>query len=179
MIWTFITALSLSFVLFSTDPSYGSPVAGSNEIEIAGGLFHAQGSDTGALNLDLAYGYYLTPGWELGLRQALNYNFLDHERDVWTATTTPFINYNFRLTDRILPFLGGFIGLVWNDRDVTGAVGPNAGVKIFLSDQVYFTTRYRYEIFFNKIKAIGDNKSEGNHVVNFGLGFVWGGATKP
>jgi hypothetical protein len=176
---SFITILALVILLLWLPPLHAQPQTGDHEIEAAGGLFHQQGADTGALNLDLSYGYYLTPGWELGLRQSLNYNFIDDGSDVWTATTTPFLNYNFRLTPRILPFLGGFIGVVWNDRDVTGTVGPNAGVKIFLADQVYFTARYRYEIFFNKIEAIGDNESDGNHVVNFGLGFVWGGARKP
>lgn len=156
--------------------SQAAPLAGANEVEVAGGFFHSQGADTGALNADLAYGYYLTPGWELGLRQSLNYNFVDDARDVWTATTAPFLNYNFRLGERILPFLGGFIGLVWNDRDATGTIGPNAGVKIFLTDQTYFTTRYRYEWFFDELEEIRRNRSRGNHVVNFGLGFVWGGA---
>ncbi|HWP59421.1 MAG TPA: hypothetical protein VNL14_16125 [Candidatus Acidoferrales bacterium] len=150
-------------------------MARDHEVEISGGLFHAQRSDTGALNLDLVYGYYLTPGWEIGFRQALNYNFIEDERDVWNATTSPFLNYNFRVTERILPFLGGFIGLVWNDRDATGTIGPNTGVKIFLTDQTYFVARYRYEWFFDSLKEIGDEKSRGNHVVNFGIGFVWGG----
>jgi len=82
-----------------------------------GGFNHTQGSDTGSLNGDLSYGYYLTPGWEIGLRQALNYNFIDDKRDFWLATTTPFLLYNFRLTNIIVPYLGAFIGLAWNDRE--------------------------------------------------------------
>ena len=51
---------------------------------------HAQGSDSGSLNLDLGYGYYLTPGWQIGIRQGLNYNFIDDSRDsVLTAPHSP------------------------------------------------------------------------------------------
>lgn len=172
-------AFSLMLLSFWTDASLGSPLAGDHEIEVAGGLFHAQDSDTGALNADIAYGYYLTPGWQLALRQALNYNFIDDKRDVWTATTAPVLNYHFHFSDRVLPFVGGFIGAVWNDRDATGTLGPNAGLKVFLTDQTYLGLRYRYEWFFDRIKTIDDNASHGNHVFNIGLGFVWGGARKP
>ena len=152
------------------------PVAHDNELELSGGFFHARGSDTGALNLDVSYGYYLTHGWEVGLRQALNINFIDDARDVWTATTAPFLKYNFPLSETVVPFVGGFLGLVWNDRDATGTLGPNVGAKFFFNDQTYVTTAYRYEWFFDSIKTAANNRSQANHVLNFGIGFVWGGA---
>jgi hypothetical protein len=148
-----------------------APVSGDSEIEVSGGFSHAQGSGTGNFNADIHYGYYLTPGWELGLRQALNYQFIDRHRDSWIATTTPFIFYNFQFNEKFIPYLGADIGVVWNDRDVTGTLGPNAGLKIFLSDQSFLNLGYRYEWFFDRIHA-----STGNHVANIGLGFVWGGA---
>ena len=162
--------------LFIVRPVYAAPVAGDNEIEASGGLFHAQGSDSGALTADLSYGKYLTPGWELGLRQGLNYNFIDDHRDQWTATTTPFVNYHFVLSDTFVPFLGAFIGPVWNDRDISGTIGPAAGLKIFLNEQTYLGLRYRYEWFFNSFKTVADERTDGNHVTTLGIGFVWGGA---
>ena len=171
-------ALTFFFVLLWANPSHSGPVAGDNEIEAAAGLFHAQGSDTGALTADLGYGYYLTPGWQIGLRQAVNYSFIDDARDAWFATTTPFINYHFRLTENILPFLGGFIGAVWNDRDATGTLGPNVGIKFFLADQTFLGIRYRYEWFFDSLRGVGRNADNGNHVFNIGIGFVWGGTRK-
>jgi hypothetical protein len=80
-------------------------------------------------NVDLSYGVYLSPEWQLGFRQALNYNFIDDGSDVWMATTAPFVNYQLRITDIIVPYLGAFIGAAWNDRDVTGALGPQAGIN--------------------------------------------------
>jgi hypothetical protein len=150
-----------------------APAAGSNELLVSGGFFHSEGSDTGSLNADLSYGYYFTPGWQVGMRQAVNYNFVDDARDFWVATTTPFLNYNFRMTDIIVPYLGGFMGLVWNDRDATGVIGPQTGVKFFVHDTAFLNLGYRYEFFFNRIEAIEDNASRGNHVFNIGVGLTW------
>jgi hypothetical protein len=174
--WLSTTAVLVA-LLWGNTAVLSAPVAGANEFQVSGGFFHSQGSDTGNLNTDLSYGYYLTPGWQLGFRQALNYNFIDDHRDFWVATTTPFLNYNFRLTDIIVPYLGGFIGLVWNDRDVTGTIGPQGGVKFFVHDQAFLNLGYRYEFFFDRIKAIEDNASRGNHVFNIGVGLTWGGAS--
>jgi hypothetical protein len=169
------TAL-LSGFLFCNGIASAAPTAGSNEVQAAGGFFHTQGADTGNLNLDLNWGYYLTPGFEFGIRQGLNYNFVDDARDAWVATTAPFLVYNFRVTDIIVPYLGGFIGLVYNDRDITGTLGPQGGVKFFVHDRAFLNLGYRYEWFFNRIDSIGDNSSRGNHVFNIGVGFTWGGA---
>lgn len=152
-----------------------APLAGDNEVEISGGFFHAQGSRVGSLNLDVHYGYYLTPAWEVGLRQGLNYNFVERARDQWVASTTPFLHYNLRLSDVLVPFIGGHIGVVWNDLDHTGTIGPNGGIKLFFSPQTYFKAGYRYEWFFDRLRRIGDRADRGNHVVNLGLGYVWGG----
>jgi hypothetical protein len=180
-LWRY-TILPVLFVLVSLvliiKQAQSAPVAGDNEVEVTAGFFHSQGSDSGSFNADLQYGYYLTPGWEIGLRQALNYNFIDGGRDSWVATTTPFLVYNFRFNDRVIPFLGLAGGVAWNDRDVTGTLGPNAGVKLFLTDQTYLALRYRYEWYFNSLKRADNNADDGNHVATIGIGFVWGGARK-
>jgi hypothetical protein len=173
-----VVPLVIVFVLFlvSAPTAYAGPVANDHEVELSGGLVHSEGTDTGNLNLDLSYGYYLSPGWQFGIRQALNYNFIEDQRDEWTATTSPFLAYHFRLSDTVLPHLGGFIGAVWNDRDITGTIGPQVGVKFFFSPQTYVGLRYRYEWFWNKFERINNNSDDGNHVFNIGLGFVWGGS---
>ena len=153
-----------------------APRQGASEVQVSGGLFHAQDSDVGNLNLDLSYGYYLTPGWQLGFRQALNYVFVDDGSDSWIATTTPFLNYHFRVTDIIVPYLGAFIGAAWNDRDVTGTLGPQVGVKFFVHEQAFLNLGYRYEWFWDKFERINNNADNGNHVFNIGIGFMWGGS---
>lgn len=171
---SFLAVISFLYVI-SSAPLFAGPLPNDSEIEASAGFVHAQGSDTGSLNAEIAYGYYLSPGWQLGLRQALSYNFIDDRRDEWIATTTPFLAYHFRLTDAVLPHVGAFIGGAWNDRDFTGTLGPQAGVKFFFSPQTYIGLRYRYEWFFKRFERVDDNADNGNHVFNIGLGFVWGG----
>jgi hypothetical protein len=171
--WTLSVAVLLA--IFWIPASYAAPVDGDNEVLLSGGFFHQQDADTGNFNVDLSYGYYLTPGWEIGLRQALNYNFVDDGRDSWIATTAPFIHYNFRLTEVLVPYLGVHGGIAWNDDDVTGLIGPAAGLKLFVADQAFINLGYRYEWFFKSFKGAVNNKSDGNHVGNIGVGFVWGG----
>jgi hypothetical protein len=175
--WLFSAAF-LCLLLMGSGAS-AAPRAGMSEVQAAGGFFHTQGSNSGSLNADLSYGYYFTPGWELGFRQGLNYNFVDDHRDFWIASTVPFLNYNFRVTDIIVPYLGGFLGLVWNDRDATGTIGPQTGVKFFVHDNTFLNLGYRYEFFFDRIDAIDNNASHGNHVFNIGIGLTWGGARNP
>jgi hypothetical protein len=151
------------------------PWDGANEVQVSGGLFHAQGSDAGNLNIDLSYGYSLTPGWQVGFRQALNSVFVEDGSDQWSATTTPFINYHIRVTDIIVPYLGAFIGAVWNDRDITGTLGPQVGIKFFVHQQTFLNLGYRYEWFWDKFDRIDNESDNGNHVFNIGVGFMWGG----
>jgi hypothetical protein len=174
----FAAFLVLPLTMVGTKISYGVPVAGDSEINVAAGFFHTQGSDSGSFNVDLSYGYYLTPGWELGFRQALNYNFIDGAKDQWRATTTPFLFYNFPFGN-IVPFGGLAGGIVWNDQKVTGTLGPTAGVKFFLSEQTFLGVSYRYEWFFHSFRGLENNADHGQHVANIGIGYVWGGARKP
>ncbi|MGH7871624.1 MAG: acyloxyacyl hydrolase [Candidatus Binatia bacterium] len=171
----FPACFALLALLLLTTPAQSAPVGGDNEAEVAAGFFHAQGSDTGSFNVDLQFGRYLTPGWELGIRQALNYNFIDDGRDAWVASTVPFLLYNFHFNDRVIPFLGAGLGAAYNDDDITGTLAPQAGVKIFLTDQTYLGLRYRYEWFFNSFKRADNEAAHGNHVATIGIGFVWGG----
>lgn len=174
----FLVTAALLGTLVNTGIVVAAPSQGASEIQVSGGFFHAEDTDEGSLNVDLSYGYYMTPGWQVGVRQALNYNFIDDRRDFWIATTSPFLNYHFRVTDIIVPYLGGFLGLVWNDRDVTGTLGPQVGVKFFVHDTAFLNLGYRYEWFFDRIRAIDNNASNGNHVFNIGIGLTWGGASR-
>ncbi len=153
-----------------------------NEIQVSGSFFHAQGSDVGTLNGDVSYGKFLAnPAWQVGIRQGLSYSFIDDARDQWVASTLPYLKYHFldafgpRST--VVPYLGVSTGLVWNDRDYTGALAPTVGAKFFLSEHVFLNMGYQYEWFFNSLSFRGAtrNSDDGNHVALIGLGFLWGG----
>ncbi len=177
--------LLLSTVFLFTSQVAADMAQGDNEVQLSGGFFHAQDSDSGTLTAEGHYGYYLTPGWEVGLKQSINSSFVDGGGDTWTASTIPFVQYNFHdhnVDDKIVPFLGAFAGAAYNDRDITGTVGPTAGAKFFLYDKTYLALQYRYEWFFNDLDlgsfsddvgTIRDNSSDGNHVASIGLGVLW------
>jgi len=57
-----------------------------------GGFSHASGSDVSTVNGDVSLGYYVAPRVNLGLRQTLNYSFVDDGTGTWTASRIPFVN---------------------------------------------------------------------------------------
>lgn len=146
---------------------------GQISLQLSAGFAHTQDSDVSTLNGDATVSYFLTQGIELGAIQGLNYTFIDDDDDVWNASTVGFANYNFGGPDStFVPFIGAFAGIVYNDEDATGTLGPNGGLKIFVNDTTFASIRYRYEWFVEELEQgdVDDNASDGNHVVTIGLG---------
>lgn len=177
----FISRVFIIFVMIIAGfvaTSYASHNSGDNTLQLSGSFSHSQGADSGVLNLDVAYGRLLTDGLELGLLQYLGYTFVDGGDDTWSASTIPYINYHFGgLSDsgNFLPFIGAFIGASYNDEDTTGTIGPQLGFKSFVNDSTFILTKYRYEWFFDELTVndVDDSKSDGNHVVTLGVGFIF------
>ena len=173
--------------VLSAAQAYGQPVANDQEVQVAAGFFHAQGSDTGNVNGSVSWGYYLNdPAWQVGARIGANYSFIDGARDQWAISTIPFLNYHFLDLGNgtVVPFLGAFVGATFNDIDATGTVGPQTGIKFFLNDQTFVGLSYRYEWFWSGLDVgsfnddLGrfvDNRADGNHVASVAIGYVWGG----
>ena len=168
---------TLFLITFMGLNCFAAQTAEDNAVQISGGFFHAQDTDIGTATLSLSYGYFVTKPLEVGVSQSLNYNFVDEGDDTWTASTIPFVNYHFlglSQDDIFQPFLGAFIGAVYNDNDSTGTAGPNIGFKVFLHEKTYLITAYRYEWFFEEMELSDvSDTSSGNHVVTLGLGILW------
>ena len=161
-----------------TAPVYSAQDSGDSSLQFGGSFFHAQNADVGTLNLEIAYGYFTTQSWEVGLIQTLGYRFIDGADDQWVASTIPFINYHFlglSKDDVFQPFLGAFIGASYNEDDITGTMGPQVGFKSYVNDTTFVTVKYRYEWFFDDLTwdDVDDSSSDGNHVVTFGIGFIF------
>ena len=77
--WMSSVMLAIGLSL-ATGSASALPGDGASEAQVSAGFNHTQGSDTGNLNVDLSYGYYLTPGWQLGFRQAINSTFAEQRR---------------------------------------------------------------------------------------------------
>lgn len=171
--FSFVLGLGVLLALVAT-PGYGVQSVGSSEVQGSGGFFHAVGSGS-TITADASYGYYFLQPLLVGVRQGVNIQLRDGASDPWFATTTPFVDYHFFSDRNFQPFVGAFGGIVWNDDDITGTIGPEGGIKFYVNDTTFISARYRYEWFFDEFDVIEDESSDGNHVVTVGIGFVWGG----
>jgi len=168
-------AIGFAAAIAAAPVSYAFQDEGDKEIEFTGGFSHTDGTNVGVANADVSFGYYVAPRINIGLRQTLNYAFIDDARDQWNASTIPFVNYNFLTSNpNLRPFIGAFVGAAYNRNDTTGTAGPSAGIKYFLSDNTAVVARYRYEWFFDKL-AIADatETSGGNHIFTVGMSYSW------
>lgn len=64
---------------------------GDHELLLAAGFFHAQDSDTGTITAEGSYGYFLNPGWEVGIKQGVNSLLVDGGGDIFIASAIPFV----------------------------------------------------------------------------------------
>jgi hypothetical protein len=166
-------AVAVTAVLTAAPSAFALQDQGDKEIEFTGGFAHTSGSNVGTVNADVSLGYYVAPRVNLGVRQTLSYSFVDEGSDTWTASTIPFVNYNFETRNPYFrPFVGAFVGAAYNQDDTTGTAGPAVGFKYFLSDNTAVVTRYRYEWYFDKL-TFNDatDTADGNHVVTVGMSY--------
>jgi len=103
-----IAAIGFAAAIATAPASYGLQDQGDKEIEFTGGFSHTSGSDVGIVNADVSLGYYVAPRSNIGLHQTIQYNFIDDGEDTWTASSIPFINYNFDTQNpNFRPFIAG------------------------------------------------------------------------
>lgn len=172
--WKKVLSLCLALLVWSP-LALAIPQGGETELQFGADFFMQDNSDTGAATGEVEWGKYTDDAmFEWGVRQSLNYTFVDDSDDSWLAVTSPFINYNFMIDDcNWVPYVGAFVGLVWNDDDTQGTTGPQAGVRAFVSDQTFINFAYRYEWFFDDFDVIEEESSNGNHVGTIGVGFIF------
>jgi hypothetical protein len=153
--------------------------AGDQELQITAGIFMAEGdAATGTVSGEVSYGYFLGPRAEVGARQLFSYSRNDPIEDVWTGSTTIFINYHPWMEQpgrKLQPFIGAFAGAGYSDVDITGTAGPAGGLKYFFSERLFFAAQYRFEYYFDSLDAGEEtaNFNDGNHVFTLGMGFLW------
>ena len=163
--------LSAAALIALAAPAKAGFDVGDVTLQFGASFVHPQDSDISSFSGDVALGYFVTQGIEVGVLQGLTYTFIDDEEDDWSGSTVGFANYNFGGPDaRFVPFVGAFGGALYDDDDVTGTVGPNVGFKLFFNETTFALTRYRYEWSVDGIDEIDENADEGNHIVTVGIG---------
>ncbi|MCG6862531.1 MAG: hypothetical protein LJE70_14820, partial [Chromatiaceae bacterium] len=170
-----LSAIGLTLAIAAAPSAYAIQDQGDKEIEFTGGFSHTSGSNTGTANADVSFGYYVRPRINLGIRQTVSYSFIDDGPDTWTASTIPFVNYNFETSNvNFRPFIGAFVGAAYNKDDTTGTAGPAIGFKYYLSDSAAVVTRFRYEWYFDSL-SFNDatDTADGNYILSVGMSYSW------
>lgn len=141
------------------------------EFTIGGAGSSNQDFDAGGGQLASSVGYYFSEVIELSVRQ--NISYADGGRGTpaaWNGVTRGALDLHFPL-DRFVPYVGVNLGYVYGDTvDETAVAGPEAGIKVYLKDDVFLLAGAEYEFFFDKSDRINDAFRDGLLVYGVGLG---------
>ncbi|MEW6271444.1 MAG: hypothetical protein AB1689_19355 [Thermodesulfobacteriota bacterium] len=126
--------------------------------------------DPAAPVFDLAASRFLGDRVRLGVRQEGGFA-ASAGRDGWHLATLPFVDLHLLPDPKPLasPFVGLAAGALYDDDRVTAALGPEAGVDLFLSEHLYLTLRWQFRWTTG---AVGDVGRE-SHVATLGVGWLF------
>jgi hypothetical protein len=151
------------------DPVYFGPEASDWELTLGGSGSSSHDFDGGRADLAAGLGYYLTPNWEVAIRQGLG--FSDFGESSWSGSTRGAIDYHFIL-DRWRPFVGANIGGLYGD-DVTEtfAAGLEGGVKYYVSAKTFILGMIEWQWLFNDADDADNAFDDGQFVYTLAVGF--------
>jgi hypothetical protein len=147
----------------------GVPVADRTIVQLSAGARVPRAAPV----LDVAVGRFVGDRVQLGIRQEVGFATGSGAHD-WHLATTPFADVFLAADPKWLltPFVGVAAGALYDDRRLTATVGPEAGVAVFLSDDVLVSARYQFRWAAERVGGIGHD----SHLAMLGVGFVFGGA---
>jgi hypothetical protein len=70
----------------------------------------------------------------------------------------------------LTPFVGVAAGALYDDRHVTGTVGPEAGVALFVSDALFVSARYQFRWAAERVGGVGHD----GHLALLAVGLLFG-----
>jgi hypothetical protein len=146
------------------------------EVTLTGGGSNDENFDVGGGQLSGSAGYYFSEWTELSLRHSVN--FSDDEglgEDVWDFQTRVAFDLHFP-APVVTPYVGALIGYLYGNSDVlddTFALGPEAGVKIYLQHDAFLQIGAEWVFFTDRDSTIDDTFEDGQifYFAGFGLRF--------
>lgn len=153
------------------EDALGNPAyrVGDWEFSLFGTGANDEDFEVGTAGGGATLGYYLGDVVQLSLRQ--NVSFADFGDSVWNGSTRLAIDFHIPLGP-VRPFVGGNVGIVYGDTiDETGAAAPEAGVKVYVKEDVFLFAIGEYQFFFDDTDNIDDGFEDGNFVYSLGVGF--------
>jgi hypothetical protein len=152
------------------DDAFG-PDAGDWEFQLSASGANDNDFDVGAFTLTGGLGYYLTEGFEPGIRHSMSFFDSDDTDSTFAATTSGFIDYNIDL-DRFRPFFGVSLGGRYGDNtDEAFALAPEAGIKWYALEKTFLIGQMGYEFLFESADQADEAADDGNWVYTLGIGF--------
>lgn len=126
--------------------------------------------DNTTLSIEASVGYFLSDGFELGVRQGIGYADVQGGSDLWRGSTRGYLDYNFNL-QRWRPFLGVNLGYLYGDQvNESWIAGPQGGLKYFLTPEAFFQALVEYNFTFEDADQAEDAFSDGRFVYSLGFG---------
>lgn len=149
------------------------PVAGDKSFTVSGsGTSDKDFNDT-AYGVSGELGYFLTDGWQAGIRQSVNGLASDDNDNEWAGSTRGFISYNF-LDGNYRPYLGVNMGGIYGESvSNTGTAGLEAGLKLYVLEKTYINFGIEYSFLFEDSNDFNNSVDDGLYLYNIGVGFNW------
>ncbi|HSU69467.1 MAG TPA: hypothetical protein VLJ39_21455 [Tepidisphaeraceae bacterium] len=117
-------------------------------------------------------GYFFNDNFEVAVRQTLQYS--DIGGVSLNASTALAADFHLPLGDQnqFLPFIGANIGYVYGKhiRD-TWEAAPEAGLKWFVSQDVFIEGLVEYQFFFKNSNSVSGGFNNGQWLYTLGVGF--------
>jgi hypothetical protein len=146
---------------------------GDWELTIQGSGESNNDFDNHSAGAEGSIGYYLSNGFELGLRQDVTWVDREGSSDDWNGASRVFIDYNFNL-ERFRPFIGVSGGYLYGDTtDDRWIAGPEAGLKFFVDRKTFLYFLGEYNFTFEDSDEIDDVYDDGRFVYALGIGLNW------
>ncbi len=145
---------------------------GDKEFTLSGSGGNDREFRAGSVNANGSFGYFVTDGFELTVRQSVSYSDGGQgQKQIWNGSTRGGADYNFDL-GRWRPFIGANIGYVYGQGvSDTWEAAPEAGVKFFVNDTTFIYTQVEYQFFFRDTGDANDSFKDGQFVYSLGVGF--------
>lgn len=167
---TLLAHAALAETHYDDTPNYG-PEAEDFEFTLAGSGSNEEEFDAGAFSFAGSLGYFFNEHFEIGLRHSMTFFDSDETDATLAATTRVFSDFHFDL-GRFQPFIGANIGGRYGDSvKETGTVAPEAGLKLFVLEDVFVLGMAEYQFFFEDSDDIDDIADDGQFVYTVGIGF--------
>jgi hypothetical protein len=152
------------------------------EVTLSGVGTNDEEFNVGNGQLAVSVGYYFTEVLELVVRQGVSYSDDEgsvgggaSDDDVWNFQSRVALDVHIPMGN-FVPYVGGNVGYLYGDTDTlddTFAIGPEAGVKIYLQKAAFLQLGAEWEFFTDRKSSIDDTFEDGQlfYFAGFGLRF--------